>query len=139
MQEVNFDAVLDVIVGKDPRYARDAYHFIRESLDYTQKLISKENKGKVRHVTPRELLEGIRQHALAQFGPMTVTVLAEWGVHHSKDFGEMVFTMVESGLLAKTEKDSRDDFQDGYEFTEAFDKPFWPASKLKAAKKTVAK
>jgi uncharacterized repeat protein (TIGR04138 family) len=46
MQEVNFDAVLDVIVGKDQRYARDAYHFIRESLDFTQKLIGKENKGK---------------------------------------------------------------------------------------------
>jgi uncharacterized repeat protein (TIGR04138 family) len=139
MQEVNFDAVLDVIVAKDQRYARDAYHFIRESLDFTQKLIGKENKGKVRHVTGRELLDGIRQHALAQFGPMTVTVLAEWGVRNCQDFGEMVFNMVESGLLAKTEKDSRDDFQDGYDFTEVFDKPFWPAGKLKAAKKTVAK
>lgn len=139
MQEVNFDAVLDVIVGKDLRYARDAYHFIRESLDVTQKLIGKENKGKVRHVTGQELLSGIRQHALTQFGPMTVTVFSEWGVRDCKDFGEMVFNMVESGLLAKTEKDSRDDFQAGYDFTEAFDKPFWPASKLKAAKKTVAK
>ncbi len=131
--------MLDTIVGKDPRYARDAYHFIRESLDYTQKIISKENKGKVRHVTGQELLDGIRQHALAQFGPMTVTVFAEWGVRSSKDFGEMVFNMVENRLLAKTEKDSRDDFQDGYDFTEAFEKPFWPASKLKTAKKTVAK
>ena len=139
MQEVNFDAVLDVIVGKDQRYARDAYHFIRESLDFTQKLISKENKGKVRHVTGQELLDGIRQHALTQFGPMTVTVFGEWGITNCKDFGEMVFNMVESGLLAKTEKDSRDDFQEGYDFTEAFDKPFWPASKLKAAKKSVAK
>jgi len=139
MQEVNFDAVLDVIVVKDPRYARDAYHFIKESLDYTQKLIGKENKGKVRHVTGRELLDGIRQHALTQFGPMTVTVLAEWGVRNCQDFGEMVFNMVENQLLAKTEKDSRDDFQDGYDFTEVFDKPFWPATKLKAAKKTVAK
>jgi uncharacterized repeat protein (TIGR04138 family) len=139
MQEVNFDAVLDVIVGKDQRFARDAYHFIRESLDYTQKLISKENKGKVRHVSGQELLDGIRQHALQQFGPMTVTVFAEWGVRNCKDFGEMVFNMVESGLLAKTEKDSRDDFQDGYNFTEVFEKPYWPASKLKAAKKTVAK
>jgi uncharacterized repeat protein (TIGR04138 family) len=139
MQEVNFDAVLDVIVGKDQRYARDAYHFIRESLDFTQKLISKENKGKVRHVSGQELLDGIRQHALAQFGPMTVTVFSEWGIRNSKDFGEMVFNMVESGLLAKTEKDSRDDFQEGYDFTEAFDKPFWPASKLKAGKKSVAK
>lgn len=137
MQEVNFDAVLDVIVARDPRYARDAYHFVREALDFTQKIISKENKGKVRHVTGQELLDGIRQHALQQFGPMTVTVLAEWGIQSCKDFGEMVFNMVESGLLAKTERDTREDFQDGYDFTEAFEKPFWPESKLKVAKATV--
>ena len=41
--------------------------------------------------------------------------------------------MVENGLLAKTERDSREDFQDGYDFTEAFRKPFWPASRLKSS------
>ena len=138
MQEVNFDEALDKILAANPRYARDAYHFLRESLDFTQKLISKENKGKVRHVTGQELLDGIRQHALQQFGPMTVTVFAEWGVTNCKDFGEMVFNMVESSLLAKTEKDSRDDFQAGYDFSDAFEKPFWPERKLKASKKTVA-
>ena len=135
MQEINFDAALDEILAKDTRYARDAYHFLRESLDYTQKIISRENKGKVRHVTGQELLDGIRQHALAQFGPMTTTVFSEWGIHTPKDFGEMVFNMVENSLLAKTERDSREDFQDGYNFTDAFEKPFWPASKLKAEKK----
>ncbi len=139
MQEVNFDEVLDVILAKDPRYTRDAYHFLREALDFTQKIISKENKGKVRHVTGQELLDGIRQYALQQFGPMTVTVFEEWGIHHCKDFGEMVFNMVENSLLAKTERDSREDFQDGYEFTEAFQKPFWPESKLKAEIKPTVK
>ncbi len=139
MQEVNFDEALDKILAANPRYARDAYHFLRESLDFTQKLISKENKGKVRHVTGQELLDGIRQHALQQFGPMTVTVFAEWGVTNCKDFGEMVFNMVESSLLAKTEKDSRADFQAGYGFSDAFEKPFWPERKLKAAKNALAK
>ena len=139
MQEINFDSVLDKIQLKDPRFTRDAYHFIRESLDFTQKLISKENKGKVRHVSGQELLEGIRQYALQQYGPMTVTVFAERGITECKDFGEMVFNMVESGLLAKTERDSREDFQTGYTFEDAFDKPFWPASKIKEAKKPAAK
>ena len=138
MQEVNFDEVLDRILEQNPRYARDAYHFIKESLDFTQRLVSKESKGKVRnHVSPGQLLDGIRQHALQQFGPMAVTVLNEWGIRNCTDFGEMVFSMIEGGLLAKTEKDSREDFQDGYDFTEAFEKPFWPESRLKAeAKKT---
>ena len=89
-------------------------------------------------MTGQELLEGIRQYALQQYGPMAVTVLEEWGVTHCRDFGDIVFNMVESGLLAKTEKDSRDDFQQGYDFTDAFRKPFWPGSKVKADKKAVA-
>jgi uncharacterized repeat protein (TIGR04138 family) len=139
MQEVNFDEVVEKLYGQDPRFSRDAYHFTRESLDYTQKLISRENKGTVRHVTGQELLEGIRQFALQQYGPMTVTVLEEWGIRNCRDFGEIVFNMVESGLLAKTEKDTRDDFQQGYDFKDAFRKPFWPQGKIHSEKKPVAR
>jgi uncharacterized repeat protein (TIGR04138 family) len=135
MHEVNFDEALEQIFAHDPRFHRDAYHFVRESLDYTQKLISKENRGSVRHITGQELLDGIRQFALQQFGPMTVTVLEEWGVNHCRDFGDIVFNMVEHSLLAKTEKDTRDDFNNGYDFTDAFRKPFWPASRLQAEAK----
>ena len=138
MQEVNFDEALDQIVATDTRFQRDAYVFMREALDFTQKLIGKENQGKVRHVTGKELLDGLRQYALAQFGPMTITVFEEWGVHQCKDFGDIVFNMVEIGLLAKTEKDTRDDFQNGYDFTDAFRKPFWPESRLKDEGKPVA-
>ena len=126
MHEVNFDEALEQILARDPRFQRDAYHFVRESLDYTQKFISKENRGNVRHITGQELLDGIRQFALQQFGPMAVTVLEEWGVKNCRDFGDIVFNMVEHSLLAKTEKDTRDDFNNGYDFTDAFRKPFWP-------------
>ena len=139
MQEVNFDEAVDLILAKDERFHRDAYGFMREALDFTQKLIGKENLGKVRHVTGRELLDGLRQYALQQFGPMTTTVFEEWGIHNCRDFGEIVFNMVENGLLAKTEKDSREDFQDGYDFTEAFLKPFRPASRLPANDKPLIK
>ncbi len=129
MQEVTFEEALDLIRAKDPRYDRQAYLFVREALDYTQKKISKENRGRIRHVSGQELLEGIRDYALSQFGPMAMMVLGEWGVHACEDFGELVFNMVEIGLLAKTEKDSRADFAGGYNFAEAFRKPFLPASK----------
>ena len=138
MHEVNFDEALEQILARDPRFQRDAYHFVRESLDYTQKLISKENRGTVRHITGQELLDGIRQFALQQFGPMVVTVLEEWGVKNCRDFGDIVFNMVEHSLLAKTEKDTRDDFNNGYDFTDAFRKPFWPASRSQAEAKPVA-
>jgi uncharacterized repeat protein (TIGR04138 family) len=130
MQEINFDEAVDLIVAKDSRFARDAYAFVREALDFTQKLAFKEARGNIRHVSGQELLDGIRQFALQQFGPMAVTVFEEWGVKDCRSFGEIVFNMVEIGLLAKTDKDSRDDFQNGYHFTDAFRKPFWPSSRL---------
>jgi len=138
MQEINFDATLENILATDSRFHRDAYLFVREALDFTQKLVLKENRGQIRHVTGQELLNGIRQLALQQFGPMTITVFEEWGVKNCRDFGEIVFNMVEIGLLAKTEKDSRDDFQSGYDFVEAFQKPFWPQDKLNSETKPIA-
>ena len=138
MQEINFDEAVEQILARDSRYTRDAYLFVREALDYTQRVVGKETRGQIRHVSGQELLDGIRRFALNQFGPMVVTVFEEWGVHNCRDFGEIVFNMVESSLLAKTEKDTRDDFQNGYDFTEAFRKPFWPESKLQTETKPVA-
>jgi uncharacterized repeat protein (TIGR04138 family) len=138
MQEVNFDGALDQILATDNRFHRDAYLFMREALDFTQKIVGRENLGKVRHVTGQELLDGLRQYSLQQFGPMAATVFEEWGIRNCQNFGEIVFNMVEIGLLARTEKDSRDDFQNGYDFTDAFRKPFWPENKLKAEAKPVA-
>ena len=137
MQEINFEEAVELIRARDPRYTRGAYMFVREALDFTQKLIVRENRSAIRHVTGQELLEGIRQFALQQFGPMAMTVFEEWGVHNCRDFGEIVFNMVEIGLLAKTEKDSREDFAGGYDFNDAFQKPFRPQNKRKAEGKPV--
>lgn len=142
MQEVSFEQALEQIRAKDPRYARDAYLFIREALDHTQKTANKSSRESrpgrgekpaeglpIRHVTGQELLDGIRIYALEQFGPMVLTVFEEWSIRSCADFGEIVFNMVEIGLLAKTDKDSREDFQKGYSFEEAFRKPFLPEGK----------
>ena len=129
MHELSFEETIELIRAKDPRFHRDAYHFVREALDHTQKSTGRDNRDRIRHVTGQELLGGIREYALAQFGPMAMMVLEEWGVHACRDFGDIVFNMVEIGLLAKTEEDSRADFEEGYDFYNAFRKPFLPASK----------
>ena len=129
MQEISFEEGLDRIRAKDPRFPQDAYRFVREALDHTQKTIGKDSRGRPRHVTGQELLQGIREHALAQFGPMVLTVFEEWGIRTCENFGDIVFNMVESELLAKTDKDTRADFAGGYSFEEAFRQPFLPSSK----------
>lgn len=126
MQPLNFDEVLERIIHQDTRFHREAYLFLREALDHTQKKLTEGKKNEPRHVTPQELLDGLKTYALAQFGPMAKTVLNEWGVHACEDFGEIVFNMVDQGLLSKTETDSREDFKGGFDFDEAFCKPFRP-------------
>jgi uncharacterized repeat protein (TIGR04138 family) len=133
MQELTFDSTLALILAKDSRYHRDAYLFVKDALDHTQKVVVKESREQLRHVTGQELLEGIRGYALNQFGPMTEMVFAEWGVNRCEDFGEIVFNMVEIGLLGKTDQDSREDFQNGYNFHDAFRKPFMPSEKSRPA------
>lgn len=132
MHGINFDEELEKILAKDPRYTREAYNFVREALDHTQKTLGKPSQEDVpRHVSGQQLLSGIREFALQQYGPMAMTVLEAWGICRCEDFGELVFNMVENSLLAKTEQDSRDDFKGGYEFDEAFRKPFLPQTRLR--------
>lgn len=132
-KQIDVEQVLETIVAKDTRYPREAYYFVREALDVAQRKFAKSGgksaKDKPAHVSGQQLLEGIRAHALEQFGPLTLMVLEEWGIRRGEDFGEIVFNMVDSSLLGKTEKDSRDDFKGGYDFFEAFRKPYLPKGK----------
>ncbi len=128
MHGISFDEELEKILAKDPRYPHEAYLFVREALDHTQKMVGKPAKDdSPRHVSGQQLLEGIREYVLLQYGPMSMTVLAEWGIRRCEDFGEIVFNMVENSLLAKTDKDTREDFKPGYDFEIAFRKPFLPS------------
>src|SRR5438105_10466155 len=135
MHTVNFEQTLEKMLQRDSRYNRNAYLFVREALDFTQKTVEKKSKEEVRHVSGQELLAGIRKYALEQFGPMTQMVFNAWGVGACEDFGEIVFNMVESSLLAKTTTDSREDFKNGYDFFEAFRRPFLPAKEISAPQK----
>ena len=134
MQKQNFAEAIEEIVKRDARFHSDAYLFVREGLDFTVKLLKKNATGPAtyRHVSGQELLSGLRQFALEQFGPMAKTVLEHWGVRQCEDFGDIVFNMVETGVLGKTDKDSRDDFKGGYSFEKAFVKPYRPLTRRPA-------
>jgi len=115
------------IIKKDPRYSIQAYQFVFEALDYTTNMLGK-NQHKTtdvdRHVTGKQLMEGIRKFALKQFGFMSLTVFEQWGIKQDADFGNIVFNLVESGLMGKTETDSRDDFKNIYDLKKVFDEGF---------------
>ena len=115
------------VIKKDPRYPPQAYQFVFEALDYTTTMLGK-NQHKTtdldRHVTGKQLMEGIRQYALKHFGFMALAVFNQLGIKEDADFGNIVFNLVESGLMGKTATDCRDDFKNTYDLKRVFDEEF---------------
>lgn len=108
------------------RYPLDAFHFIRRGLDYTvhrahpqpEKLSEQE-----RHVSGRQLSEGLRDFAIDQYGHMARTVLRRWRINRTEDFGHIVFAMVDAGLMQATDSDSVRDFDGVFDLDDAMDAP----------------
>lgn len=118
---------MDTIVSMDGRYDREAYAFVRDALDFTLKQRKKNSKEEApRHVSGQELLEGVRQFAVREFGPMVMAVFSYWGIHQCEDFGAIVFNLISTGIFGKSDRDSINDFKDGFDFVEAFVQPFQP-------------
>lgn len=127
MHEHEFSEVVGLIRREDARFGKGAYLFVRQALDFTMSRREEEKaEARSRHVRGPELLAGIRDFALEQYGPLAFTVLQEWNIRCCRDFGEIVFQLVDYGVLGKTEEDSIEDFADGYDFRSAFLKPFLP-------------
>ncbi len=120
-----FHPALAEVVRDDPRYAYEAYEFVFYALHHTQKLLDREppasdNEAEPQHhVSGPELLEGIRDLALREFGRMARTVFHLWGIERTADFGEIVFNLIESGMMSKTTEDNRRDFHDVYDLDRA--------------------
>ena len=57
---------------------------------------------------------------------MTMTLMEHWNISKCRDFGDIVFNLVDHGILGRTENDSLEDFEGGYTFKEAFEFPFLP-------------
>lgn len=111
----NLETRLKQVVCRDGRYHINAYRFVYEALDYTVKQLEKK-----RHISGRELLEGIKNLALEQFGGLAVMVFDVWGVRKTADFGNIVFNLVEADLMSRSEEDCREDFDGVYDFREVF-------------------
>lgn len=109
------DNVLDRLRERYPQYQETVYLFVLSALHHVI-----EQLPEARHITGPELAEGVRDLAKARFGPMARTVLEHWGVHATEDVGQIVFALVEAGILIKQDEDELRDFVGVYDFDEAF-------------------
>lgn len=120
MSELAFrDGVMDRIRLRDARYDERAYLFVLAALEFCQQRLPER-----RHLTGQELAQGCRDLALARYGVLARTVLEHWGIRATADLGEVVFTLVDLGLLMSQPNDSKEDFVGAFDFHEAFDRDY---------------
>lgn len=109
------------------KYHTDAYRFVDSALRFTQQRLERlpgtdeDLNEESAHISGPELLDGIRELALQEFGLLTIPVFRHWGVRSTDDFGRIVFDFIEKGAMRKTERDQLTDFFAVYDFEEAFD------------------
>ncbi|MQA90903.1 MAG: hypothetical protein GEU90_11785 [Gemmatimonas sp.] len=116
--------VIDRLRKRYPSYHETAYLFILSALHFTI-----ERLGEPRHIAGPELAEGCRDLALQRWGLMARTVLEYWGITGTRDLGEIVFALVDLGVLVKQDADSIDSFDAVYDFQEAFETAYpWPGA-----------
>ena len=113
---------VEAVAERDGRFKKEVYLFVYDALQFTVEQLGKTDlPTEKRHITGRDLLYGISEYAMDQLGPLTRSVFARWGVHETRDFGEIVFNLVEGNLMSKTDQDCIEDFVDVYDFAEEFD------------------
>jgi uncharacterized repeat protein (TIGR04138 family) len=117
MTDLQFaEEILLQLQEKNPRFHGKAYLFLLSSLHHVMQRLERP-----RHISGQELAEGVRELALDRYGPMARTVLEHWGIHATADLGDIVFALVECGILIKQEDDRKEDFRAVFDFEEAFE------------------
>jgi uncharacterized repeat protein (TIGR04138 family) len=125
--ELTLEEKLEEIAEFDGRYSPTAYRFIFDSLDYVLLSLGRQHRpAGDRHISVGQLLDGVKECALEHFGPLSRLVFESWGVFKTEDIGEIVFGLVEAGLLNKQDSDIKEDFADGFDFREAFEREYTP-------------
>jgi uncharacterized repeat protein (TIGR04138 family) len=113
------DGIMDQIRLREPRFHEHAYLFVLAALEFCQTRLTER-----RHISGRELAAACRDLALERYGVMARLVLEHWGVRRTADIGDIVFALVDLGLLISQATDTREEFLDVFEFEEAFEREY---------------
>ena len=120
MAKIQFaEKIIDHLKKRHPQFHEDGYLFLLSAFENFVEGISES-----RQLEGRELAHGVRQLALERFGPMAKTVLEYWGINRTEDLVEIVYALIDCGILVQESGDCREDFCDVFDFEEAFEKNY---------------
>ncbi len=114
MDSTEVQSKIEAIMQREPRYRREAYTFVANAVTFTVGRLAAH-----RHVSARELLEGMRDYARHEFGVLAGNVLHEWGIRSAADAGTIVYLLIEGEVLAASAEDRPEDFNIDFALAEA--------------------
>jgi uncharacterized repeat protein (TIGR04138 family) len=126
MADISFQEAVSRSIDRDPRFQPAAYDFVRDALHVAVKKFR--DGDEMKHVSGQELLEGVRDYALKEYGPMALTVLQIWGIRRGLDVGHIVYNLIDAGYFGRSDGDSLQDFDNGFSFDAELTRPYLPGS-----------
>lgn len=113
---------MEEVIRKDGRYPLDAYAFLQEGMAKAAKEAHGEEVilAAPKHVTGQQICLAIRDLAIERWGQLAKTVLGKWNIRCTMDFGKMVYLLIEHRFMKKTDEDRIEDFQEIFDFDDAF-------------------
>lgn len=117
---------IEEIARTDGRYDVRALKFVFEGLAETiDKFRQAEDPdAQPRHISGQELAWGLAESAKKRWGRLAAMVLKCWGVHQTRDFGEIVYLMIDSGWMTSQDTDSIEDFDNLFDFADVFEQQY---------------
>jgi len=115
------------IAEEDGRYDPRALKFVFEGLGVTiQRLQEREggDPNEPRHISGQDLALGLAELATERWGRLARLVLGRWGVHTTRDLGEIVYLMIRHQWMTSQPEDRIEDFDDVFDFETMFEKRF---------------
>lgn len=99
------EKIMCELAAKSPGYTPEAFQFVAETVTWMA-----EKMDTHRHLTAAELVGGVGDMAAEHYGALAKEVLNSFGVRRANDVGDIVYMLIDTGILCASPDDRREDF-----------------------------
>ena len=117
---------IEEIAKDDGRYSAMGLKYVHDGLGQIVQKI-RESRGydpEPHHISGQELAMGLAELSIERWGRLAKMVFQRWGIKCSRDFGEIVYLMIDNEWMTAQETDAIEDFDDVFDFETLFEKQF---------------
>jgi uncharacterized repeat protein (TIGR04138 family) len=102
-------------VARGADYPIEAFVFVLRAVPSSEAPLAEPD-----HIDAEELCWRLHDEAMAAFGKHARERLESWSIRSCSDFGNIVYALVDAGLMEKSDRDCIEDFQGVFDFEDAF-------------------